>query len=142
MNTPNFTLCKVREKTNYYKINIFDGFVFVLLILYVASIYKILFSFFLSVETSSSLSSSRHLQLQLLSWRLDHSRIRFPSEPWKVLFAFLWSCSCLTVTGFVTTIAHDRYPVNASALPDLLLDNLPRHAWAFQASEWCFMGKP
>lgn len=70
----------------------------------------------------------------------DHSRIRFPSEPWKVLFAFLWSCSCLTVTGFVTTIAHDRYPVNASALPDLLLDNLPRHAWAFQASEWCFMG--
>jgi len=70
----------------------------------------------------------------------DSSRLRFPSEPLKVLLTFLWSCTCMTVTGFVTTVAHDRYPVNASALPDLVLDALPRHSWAFEASEWCFMG--
>jgi hypothetical protein len=57
------------------------------------------------------------------------------------LLTFMWSCLCLTVTGFVTTAAHDRYPENMTALPDLVLDNVHEQDWAFKASEFCFMGE-
>jgi len=60
-----------------------------------------------------------------------------PKERWKTVVAFLYGMLVSWLTALVMTVVHDRVPdMNKyPPLPDLILDNVPHIAWAFEMTE-------
>jgi len=60
-----------------------------------------------------------------------------PRERWKTALAFLYGMLVSWLTALVMTVVHDRVPdMNKyPPLPDIILDNVPHIAWAFEMTE-------
>lgn len=69
----------------------------------------------------------------------ERSDTKFPKERWKTCVALLFVALSFVLTTTSLSITHELRKPDGKPLPDIVLNNIPYHAWALDVSEVLIM---